>query len=134
MTTDKYIHIFFFQARSSQKETNKTKQNQIVKHVYLTLETKFVSFVPNGILKISERKENPRQRAWKSVHPQDRLPCCSVPNVSPLECFLHLNLQGCILTTSTLLTFWIPGTHSSSMQENVSLHILNKNRINRFSM
>ena len=105
----------------------------MAKCVY-NLETKFVSIVPNGILKVSERMKNPRECEWKSIHLQDHLSYWSMLNESHLEWFLHLNLQVCIWTTSTLLNFSGFLEYTSSMQENMSLRILNENHINPFSI
>lgn len=88
------------------------KQTQGAKCVY-NLEMKFVSIAPNGILKISDRMGNPRECEWKS-------------NTSPPSDFFTWIYRYAYWQCPFSLTLRIPREYNSSIQENMSLCILNK--------
>ena len=109
----KRFYLFIFRQRKGEREGEK-HQCVVASHA-----------PPTGDLACNPGMCPDWESNWQSFSSQ-----ASTQSTEPRQ----PGLQACIFITSSLLTFRIPGTHSSSMQGNLSLRTLNKNNNNHFSI
>lgn len=119
------------------KFTNKkqTKQNQRVKKMCIQTQKQSVSIKHPMRSERSVKGIQQENVNEKPIHLEGHLPLLVKYQMRrPSHGFFTWPRRCVFEQPAFFLTFKIPGTHSSSMPENMSLHILNKNHINRFSI